>query len=482
MRTHLNRLKNALETGCLFLFDMLSVLVLFKLAVIARTHVLPLFYSGFPEELNMTVDPVQQWWMFLVWAFFFFYDDIYSRKLSFWDEMKALWKAAFFASVGVFAIASVGKLHDTISRTVVVLMCLIAVPALPMARMGFKRILRSLGFLQRRVLILGAGETGRMIARALRKEPNYGYLVVGYLDDDPGKSGSSLDGVKVHRGVDSAEKYIQHCNITDVIIAMPGAGRERLQGLLHRLQHQAEHILFVPDFLGMAVTGMSLLHFFEEQAFALEFQNNLARPLNYITKRIFDYVVGVIIFIVLALPLLVIALIIRMTSEGPASYGQSRMGKDGRPFKCYKFRTMYKDADKRLNDILEHDPLAREEWELHFKLKNDPRVTPIGRFLRMTSLDELLQIFNVLRGDMSLVGPRPVTQVEIDEYYKEQAKLCFCVLPGITGLWQVSGRSNTSYDYRIALDSWYVRNWNLWLDIVIMIKTVGAVIRKEGAF
>lgn len=482
MRTHLGRFQNTLETCLLFLFDLITVLAVFKLAVAMREHLMPHLYSGFPVEVAPIKNIRAQWWVFAVWMFFFFYDDLYARKLSFWDEMKALWKAAFFASMGIFALASVGKLHESISRTVVLLMCLIALPTLPLVRMGFKGVLRRLGLLRRRVLILGAGQTGRMIAQALKKEPNYGYHVVGYLDDKPGRAGEIIDGVKVHRGADHAEKYITRCSVTDIIIAMPSSGRDRMQALLHHLQHRVEHVLLVPDFLGMAVTGMSVLHFFEEQAFALEFRNNLARPINYLTKRVVDYALGVLIFIVLAMPLVVISLIIRLTSDGPASYGQLRVGRNGRPFKCYKFRTMYKDADVRLKEILATDPLARQEWDRSFKLKNDPRVTPIGNFLRKTSLDELLQIINVLRGEMSLVGPRPVTQKEIDEFYREQARLCFCVLPGITGLWQVSGRSNTSYGYRIELDSWYVRNWNLWLDIVILIKTVGAVLKRDGAY
>ncbi|TAL25370.1 MAG: undecaprenyl-phosphate galactose phosphotransferase WbaP, partial [Nitrospirae bacterium] len=173
--------------------------------------------------------------------------------------------------------------------------------------------------------------------------------------------------------------------------------------------------------------------------------------------------------------------LIRLDSKGPVIFLQDRVGKKGKNFKCYKFRTMYKDAGKRLQELLESNEEARMEWEKFWKLKDDPRVTRIGRFLRKTSLDELPQLFNVFKGDMSLVGPRPVTQDEIDKYYKDAAELCFSVTPGITGLWQVSGRSNTSYEYRIALDSWYVRNWNLWLDIIILFKTIKVVVRGDGA-
>jgi len=146
-----------------------------------------------------------------------------------------------------------------------------------------------------------------------------------------------------------------------------------------------------------------------------------------------------------------------------------------------KFRSMYVDAEERLTAILGADPRS-EGVEKSYKLKDDPRVTRIGKYLRATSLDELPQLFHVLSGNMSLVGPRPVTQEEIDTYYREAAELCFSVPPGITGLWQVTGRSGTTYEYRVGLDSWYVRNWNVWLDMVILFKTVGVVIKREGAW
>jgi len=143
---------------------------------------------------------------------------------------------------------------------------------------------------------------------------------------------------------------------------------------------------------------------------------------------------------------------------------------------------MYVDAERRLNEILKTDTQAKAEWDAKYKLLNDPRVTLIGRLLRRTSLDELPQIFNVLKGEMSLVGPRPVVKEELDKYYGENAKLYYLVPPGITGLWQVSGRSNLTYEERVNLDCWYIRNWNLWLDIVILLKTIKVVLKGEGAY
>jgi undecaprenyl-phosphate galactose phosphotransferase len=474
-----NKLRAAVEILLLFFADMFSLLVIFWLATFLRTDVLPHLYAGFPSEMPF-VSVSKVIWIFPVWVFFFFYEGFYSKRFSFWDEIHAHWRAALFSTIGVFTIVSLGKLSGEVSRTVVVLMGASALGVIPVIRMSSKKLLRWAGLLRRRVLILGAGETGRLIARAINKEPNYGYDIMGYLDDDPRKAGTTVDGVKVHMGVDSAERYIQKCNITDIIIAMPRAGNERLQGIINELQHKTDRLLFVPDIFGTAVIGTNLLHFFQEQAFALELRNNLENPANVFAKRVFDYTLASVLSVLLAIPFLVVVLLIRATSKGPAIYRQPRVGKGGRSFMCYKFRTMYHDADKRFADILAKDPAARDEWEEHWKLKDDPRVTPIGRFLRSTSIDEFPQLLNVLMGGMSLVGPRPYMPREWD-FIKKDSETILHVSPGITGLWQVSGRSNTGYEYRIALDAWYVRNWNLWLDIMILLKTVAVVLKREGA-
>jgi undecaprenyl-phosphate galactose phosphotransferase len=331
-------------------------------------------------------------------------------------------------------------------------------------------------------LILGSGASGKRALTALRREPNLGYEVVGFVDDGSSKkSATIIDGIKVHRYLWKIDRYVENCDVQDIVIALTELDKDMLSQLVNRLQHKVKSVLYVPDFSGMAVIGTELRQFFHDQFFAVEIKNNLAQPLNYFIKKLFDYAVGLLLFCLLIIPIMLISALIRITSPGPAIYKQNRIGKNCKPFLCYKFRTMYKDADRRLKTILETDLNARAEWEHCWKLKNDPRVTKIGDFLRKTSLDEIPQIFNVLKGQMSLIGPRPVTQDEIVKYYKDSADLCFCVLPGITGLWQVSGRSNTSYDHRVSLDSWYVRNWNLWLDIVILMKTVYVVLKKEGA-
>jgi undecaprenyl-phosphate galactose phosphotransferase len=360
-------------------------------------------------------------------------------------------------------------------------MGVISFPVIPIIRTTAKKLMMRFGLLKSKVLVLGAGHTGELIFNALRRDRNLGLNVVGFLDDDPDKIGRRIHGIKIHAGVDKAKKYIGRCSIEDIIIAMPGCSKEKITTLVNTLQHEAQSIILIPDIFGITVLGTNLQHFFQEQAIGLEVKNNLAEPGNILIKKVFDIVFSCILLLILALPMAIISLLIRMDSRGPAIYTQQRTGKKDRPFLCYKFRTMHSDAESRLQKLLDSDEKARNEWNHHWKLSNDPRTTKIGKFLRQTSLDELPQIFNVLKGEMSLVGPRPVTEQEITTYYKEQSKLCFGVTPGITGLWQVSGRSNTSYDYRIALDSWYVRNWNLWLDIVILFKTCRVVFKREGA-
>lgn len=198
-------------------------------------------------------------------------------------------------------------------------------------------------------------------------------------------------------------------------------------------------------------------------------------------KRIIDLLISGLALFILSPFLLLISLLIKLTSPGPILYRHRRLGRNMRPFDVLKFRTMFIDADKRLGEILRADPQKREEFEKTFKLKNDPRITSIGRFLRTTSLDELPQLLNVLLGQMSLVGPRPIVEKEI-EYYRGYSLLLFRVPPGLTGLWQISGRTDTSYEERVRLDTRYVREWTLTGDVLIILKTIPAVLSRKGAY
>ncbi|MBL8507032.1 MAG: sugar transferase [Chitinimonas sp.] len=198
------------------------------------------------------------------------------------------------------------------------------------------------------------------------------------------------------------------------------------------------------------------------------------------TKRLLDILLGLLALLLCA-PVLLLLYGLLCLQGGRPLFGHVRVGRHGRTFHCYKFRTMYVDAEQRLADLLARDPEARRQWQQDFKLKQDPRVTPLGAFLRKSSLDELPQLWNVLRGQMSLVGPRPVVSEELPRYGEALASY-LAVRPGITGLWQVSGRNDTSYAQRVALDAHYVRNWSLWLDISILLRTCLVVLNRRGAY
>ena len=213
----------------------------------------------------------------------------------------------------------------------------------------------------------------------------------------------------------------------------------------------------------------------------LEHCNRLMLPGSRLSKRLLDLFL-LLVTLPISLPImLTLAALIKLTSTGPVFFRQARIGEGGHVFYAYKFRTMRPDAAELLEKYLRDHPELRRQWEDDHKLKDDPRITTIGRFLRKVSLDELPQLLNVLKGEMSLVGPRPIVKAEV-ERYGASFQLYASVLPGITGLWQVSGRNDVSYEERIGFDEFYVRNWSLWLDLYILLRTIRVVICREGAY
>ena len=238
------------------------------------------------------------------------------------------------------------------------------------------------------------------------------------------------------------------------------------------------HIVFVPSGASFPTYGAQAVSFDGIGAVAMVNQRRLGAL--RCEKWILDKALAVIAFVLLLPFFVLVPILVKATSRGPVFYRQERLGRRGRKIRVWKFRSMYADADARLERLLASDPARRAEWEANFKLADDPRVTPLGRFLRKTSIDEFPQLFNVFAGDMALVGPRPIVEKEV-AYYGAAYETFASVKPGITGLWQASGRSDTDYARRVALDVQYVLNWSPWMDIWIMFRTVGAVLFMRGA-
>ena len=265
-----------------------------------------------------------------------------------------------------------------------------------------------------------------------------------------------------------------------VVLALDKGGMESSQMLIQQLSRDCADLQIVPSLRGLPLHGMSINHFFSHDVLVLGMRNNLAQRGSQMLKRAFDVCCSGLLLALTSPLFLWVAIQVRL-SGGAVFFGHMRIGQNGVPFPCYKFRTMAPNADVLLKELLECDPVARAEWDRDFKLKNDPRITKIGRFLRRTSLDELPQLWNVFKGQMSLVGPRPVVQDELARYGNQ---VCYYLeaRPGITGLWQTSGRNDVSYETRVNLDAWYVKNWSLFTDLLILVRTVKVLLVKDGAY
>lgn len=467
---------------CLIFIDLSAFYITLFMAKVIRSDVLPSFLSNLPLFQFSYTYFLSLWWIPVIFIFFILYEGLYEKNLPFWDEVRIIIKAISLATITIMAIVTLGKMQDRVSRIVLLGMWTISLFTFPLFRLWGKKLLYTLGVWKERILILGAGNAGRLVIEGLGREKHMGYDVIGFLDDDEEKKGIIISGKKVFGKVRHFPKFIKDLNIATVIIAMPSLPAERLSALTASVQNHCTNTMVIPDLKGIALINTDLLHLFHEKLFLMNIQNNLKSIPNKLIKRLFDITVS-IISMPLVLPAIgIVGLLIRLETPGHAIYAHDRIGRNGKTFRCYKFRTMQRDAEEKLKEILEKNEKIRSEWERNRKLKEDPRITRVGRFLRKTSLDELPQIFNVIKGEMSLVGPRPVTREEIEKHYKDAAELCFSVPPGITGLWQVSGRSIKGYDYRLKLDAWYVMNWSLWLDVTIMFKTVRVVTKMEGAY
>jgi Undecaprenyl-phosphate galactose phosphotransferase WbaP len=347
------------------------------------------------------------------------------------------------------------------------------------SRLVMQRVLFRLGVWGEPVIIFGAGDTGKRVANILSNSPLMGLIPIAMFDDDLNKIGSRVANIPVLGSLAEAGKFAYAKGIQHAIIAIPKIDHKTLSGITNENGQIFKKVQFIPHVRSLPVhsVGVSTI----DNYLALEFYNNLRLRRNQFFKRSLDILGATVGSVVISPILLFLALLIKLDSKGSVVYSQKRIGRHGKHFQVYKFRSMVHNADEVLHKYLEQHPELRAEWQATHKLKDDPRVTRVGRLLRKYSLDELPQLWNVIKGDMSLVGPRPIVDAEISKYQDAFGLYCLA-RPGMTGYWQVSGRSDTSYEHRVELDSFYIRNWSIWLDIIILIATIRVVGRGNGAY
>lgn len=331
------------------------------------------------------------------------------------------------------------------------------------------------------VIFVGAGRTAERVLRYFQDDLGYRYHVIGFLDDKP-ISDIIPNQYKLLGKISEAEKIVENSHVQNVIITVPGMELDKLKQLITVIQPHVRNLSYVPDLIGTPMAGVEAQSLFSEEILMLHMKNNLALRRNRIYKRLFDLILSVVGGIAISPIILLLVICIKLDSKGNVFYNADRIGKDGKHFKCYKFRSMYINGEEILKDYLAKNPEAAAEWREYAKLRDyDPRVTKAGMWMRKYSLDELPQILNVIKGDMSLVGPRPYLPREKEDIGEELSTITMS-MPGITGYWQVSGRNDVSFQDRVTMDAWYVRNWSVWLDIMYLAKTFTAVIFGKGAY
>ena len=429
-------------------------------------------------ELN--VPPLIFWVITpFIYIIFLHICESYTRNKQFWRIVAGIFKACVYAIFNCVILLYIIHIAEFISRLYMGFLGIFAFLFIVLFRYIIKKLLDALQVLKEPVLLMGSGKNAALILEHIKNDIGLNYQFIGYLKDQ--KEDEVANQLPCLGTFADAANVVRKTNIRKVMVVAPELAQSQIEDIIYELQPLVSSIGFIPDMGTMPLSTMDIESLVDGHVVMFQMRNNLKNRGNRILKFVFDWFLTLFGTICISPIFAIIAFWIFLDSPGPVIFKHRRVGKDGKEFDCYKFRSMCADADQKLKELLESNPEARKEWEKDFKLKEDPRITKSGAFLRKTSLDELPQIFNVLKGEMSLVGPRPIIQAEVSRYGRYISDY-YMVRPGITGLWQTSGRNDIDYNERVQMDTWYVRNWNIWFDIVLLWRTFKAVLAGKGAY
>lgn len=405
-------------------------------------------------------------------------EGVYNKRVgtSLFEELYAILNGTTTAVVLMIVIFYFYRPYSY-SRLIFAYVAVLSVALLSGARLVERFVryqLRKRGIGVVRLLIVGAGEKGRTLMRHIVAHPELGYQIVGFVDDDPQRQ-HDIGRIKSLGDTSRLPQLVQELNVDEVIITLPWQYHRKIMRILDQCERENVRSRIVPDLF-----QLSLSHVYLDEIKGIPLIGTREPALqgwNFAVKRLMDITIASVLLVFFAPLMALIALLIKLDSPGPVLFKQVRVGRYGRLFTLYKFRSMRVGAEEELSRLL---PLNEADGPL-FKMRNDPRVTRVGRWLRRFSLDELPQLWNVLKGDMSLIGPRPALPHEVEQYEPWHRKRLE-VPPGLTGLWQTSGRSDMPFDEMCLLDIYYAERWSPWLDAVIFFKTIPAVLFGRGAY
>ncbi len=453
-----------------FPFILIIVDLVFFLGIWLGSYVLRRELNTF---FNKMINPIQPYLtatplVLSLWIIVTAYYGLYRfrERMSGFDQLVRIFKTTLVSLIGLLALATLFK-HLELGRSVIICSPVGLFIYLYISRSYIRYLKRSLlskGIGLTRVVIVGAGAAGKKVKDQIVFHPESGIEVVGFVDDDPQKRGAAINGVSVLGTIEELPNIIKSNQIEQVFLAIPSLPSHDLINIIMKCESTGVDFRVVSDMFGVLTSSVKIDEV--DEVPIVQVPAGGLSPWQAIVKRLLDLFVAGLLSVVFLIPSLIAAAIIRIDSRGPVIFKQKRIGKDGKTFIMYKFRTMH-------NNVNPYEE-APENPE-------DPRITRFGRFLRKTSLDEVPQLVNVLRGDMSMVGPRPEMPFIVDRYEAWQ-KRRLEVKPGITGLWQIAGRKNLPLYLNLEYDFYYIRNQSLLLDVSILLKTIPVVLFGKGAF
>jgi UDP-galactose-lipid carrier transferase len=449
--------------------------LMFMFVLFFVSLVINLFISSFISKFFLVdfLDHgfLKYFFQIFIYMIFYYYFRLLTRRMISSNQAYMILKANFISMMVIFSLTFLLKESDNYSRLSIILFFLINT-LIPIYVYIFKRYFLQFSIFRENILVICDNTGQEQVNKWFAKDNSFGFDIKKVINIET-------------KSIDEIKKEIKSSLLSDnfhaAVIDLSEKKIRKTFFFVDIVQKHISRVVILPKLSKIPMFNGEIINSINHKGMAFFIKNNLLNPVDKRIKTIFDYIVSYSSVLILSPFFIFLYCLVYIDTKGKPLFKQRRIGQHGKSFNIYKFRTMVINSDEVLQELLDNNPEIKDEWEKDFKLKDDPRITKLGNFLRKTSLDELPQLINVLQGKMSLVGPRPIIDKEIPKYgeYFEYFK---AVKPGITGLWQVSGRNDIDYDERVQLDVWYVRNWSVDIDFIILIKTIIVVLSRKGSY